>query len=134
MAIVCNVSSITSRLQDWGLNDIKVQWMGGKISLISFEDDGLYIMLEDLDWSYLKEIFCKVERWMESEKVSGEDKIEKEPGWVSVNGLVPKDLSCADISLVGFEEPTNNINRVGWVEVVSEITKVRVPSMDGARL
>ncbi|KAK8686510.1 hypothetical protein V6N13_125534 [Hibiscus sabdariffa] len=81
MATVCSVSSITSRLQEWGLNDIKVQRMGGKIFLLSFEDDELYIMLEDLDWSYLKEIFCKVERWTES--VKRPDRAT----WIEISGL-----------------------------------------------
>ncbi|KAK8655652.1 hypothetical protein V6N13_108224 [Hibiscus sabdariffa] len=40
--------------------------MGGKTFLLSFEDDELYIMLEDLNWSYLKEIFATVEAWSEN--------------------------------------------------------------------
>ncbi|KAK8658940.1 hypothetical protein V6N13_029159 [Hibiscus sabdariffa] len=45
---VCNVSSISSRLHAWGLGEIKVQRMGGKRFLLSFEDDELFTMLEDL--------------------------------------------------------------------------------------
>ncbi|KAK8650294.1 hypothetical protein V6N13_139939 [Hibiscus sabdariffa] len=49
MPSICSIHSISSRLQDWGLNDIKVQQMGGKVFLLSFEHDELYIMLEDLE-------------------------------------------------------------------------------------
>ncbi|KAK8635406.1 hypothetical protein V6N13_004143 [Hibiscus sabdariffa] len=68
MTTICSVRSITSRLQEWRLGGIKVQRMGGKVFLLSFEDDELYTMLEDLNWSYLKEIFCKVELWSEAAK------------------------------------------------------------------
>ncbi|KAK8597987.1 hypothetical protein V6N13_095379 [Hibiscus sabdariffa] len=81
MATVCSVSSITSRLEQWGLNGIKVHRMGGKVFILSFEDDELYIMLEDLNWSYLKEIFCRVEAW--SEKTSRPHRAT----WIEVSGL-----------------------------------------------
>ncbi|KAK8628802.1 hypothetical protein V6N13_009385 [Hibiscus sabdariffa] len=42
-----------------------VQRLGGKLYLLSFEDDELFIILEDLNWSYLKEIFSKVVPWSE---------------------------------------------------------------------
>ncbi|KAK9045121.1 hypothetical protein V6N11_059010 [Hibiscus sabdariffa] len=35
---------------------------------------------------------------------------------------------------LGFVESTNNTSRVGWAKVVSEITKARGPSTDGARM
>ncbi|KAK8676822.1 hypothetical protein V6N13_142384 [Hibiscus sabdariffa] len=81
MATVCSVGSITARLEQWGLNGIKVHRMGGKVFLLSFEDDELYIMLEDLNWSYLKEIFCRVEAW--SEKTSRPHRAT----WIEVSGL-----------------------------------------------
>ncbi|KAK8691407.1 hypothetical protein V6N13_074918 [Hibiscus sabdariffa] len=55
--------------------------MGGKAFLLTFEDDELFIMLEDLDWSYLKEIFCKVEAW--SEKTRLHDRAT----WIEVSGV-----------------------------------------------
>ncbi|KAL4290371.1 hypothetical protein GQ457_14G024220 [Hibiscus cannabinus] len=61
MATVCSVRAIADRLEKWGLNGIKVGRMGGKTFLLSFEDEDLYIMMEDLEWSYLKEIFYSVE-------------------------------------------------------------------------
>ncbi|KAK8558368.1 hypothetical protein V6N13_038841 [Hibiscus sabdariffa] len=42
--------------------------MGSKLFLLSFEDDELYMMLEDLNWSYLREIFLEVRPWSESLK------------------------------------------------------------------
>ncbi|KAK8663648.1 hypothetical protein V6N13_083457 [Hibiscus sabdariffa] len=54
------------RLQDWGLGEIKVQSLGGKSFLLFVEDDKLYSMLEDLKWSYLKEIFSRVINWSDS--------------------------------------------------------------------
>ncbi|KAK8628803.1 hypothetical protein V6N13_009386 [Hibiscus sabdariffa] len=62
---VTSVDNIQDRLIKWGLGDIKVQRLGGKLYLLSFEDDELFIMLEDLNWSYLKGIFSKVVPWSE---------------------------------------------------------------------
>ncbi|KAK8681310.1 hypothetical protein V6N13_053714 [Hibiscus sabdariffa] len=49
MSIVCGVTSIMERLTSWGLGEIKVQRMGGKAFLLTFEDDELFMMLADLD-------------------------------------------------------------------------------------
>ncbi|KAK8697679.1 hypothetical protein V6N13_113818 [Hibiscus sabdariffa] len=38
--------------------------MGGKLFLLSIEDENLYIMLEDVNWSYLREIFEEVLPWL----------------------------------------------------------------------
>ncbi|KAK8543759.1 hypothetical protein V6N13_025927 [Hibiscus sabdariffa] len=81
MANVCSVQSIILILQGWGLGDIKIQRMGGKTFLLMIEDDELYIMLEDLDWSYLKEILCKVEPW--SESMSRPERAT----WLEVSGI-----------------------------------------------
>ncbi|KAK8649226.1 hypothetical protein V6N13_129959 [Hibiscus sabdariffa] len=81
MATVCSVRAIVDRLEKWGLNGIKVRRMGGKTFLLSFEDEDLYIMLEDLEWSYLKEIFCKVEKWSEKRKRT------QRATWIEVKGL-----------------------------------------------
>ncbi|KAK8628431.1 hypothetical protein V6N13_064138 [Hibiscus sabdariffa] len=66
MATVCKTSNIISRLQSWGLGEIQVKSMGRKRFLISFTDDELFTMLEDLEWSYLKEIFAEVFPWTEN--------------------------------------------------------------------
>ncbi|KAK8681832.1 hypothetical protein V6N13_054233 [Hibiscus sabdariffa] len=66
MATVCSIRSIELRLQSWGLGEIKVQRLGGKTYLISIDDEDLFLMLEDLQWSYLKEIFVDIKTWSES--------------------------------------------------------------------
>ncbi|KAK8681313.1 hypothetical protein V6N13_053717 [Hibiscus sabdariffa] len=81
MSIVCGVTSIMERLTSWGLGEIKVQRMGGKAFLLTFEDDELFMMLADLDWSYLKEIFTKVEPW--SEKMT----IHSHATWLELTGV-----------------------------------------------
>ncbi|KAK8661589.1 hypothetical protein V6N13_091187 [Hibiscus sabdariffa] len=48
--LVCSIRSIEMRLQAWGLG-------ASKTFLIFINDDDLFLMLEDLQWSYLKEIF-----------------------------------------------------------------------------
>ncbi|KAK8661973.1 hypothetical protein V6N13_091561 [Hibiscus sabdariffa] len=59
MSTICSVGAVAMRLEKWGLNGIKVHRIGGKVFLLSFEDEDLYTMLEDLNWSYLKEIFLQ---------------------------------------------------------------------------
>ncbi|KAK8617256.1 hypothetical protein V6N13_080174 [Hibiscus sabdariffa] len=81
MGTVCKTSSIISRLQSWGLGEIKVKRLGGKSFLLSFSDDELFTMLEDLEWSYLKEIFIEVVPW--SEKLI---QVERET-WLEISGL-----------------------------------------------
>ncbi|KAK8625316.1 hypothetical protein V6N13_090190 [Hibiscus sabdariffa] len=78
---VTSVCNIQDRLIKWGLGDIKVQRMGGKLYLLSFEDDELFLMLEDLNWSYLKEIFSKVEPW--SEDIMGVARAV----WIELSGI-----------------------------------------------
>ncbi|KAK8654325.1 hypothetical protein V6N13_128296 [Hibiscus sabdariffa] len=60
MATVCSVKNIRSRLVEWGMGEIKFQRLGGKFFLLTFDDDELFMMLEDLQWSYLKEVFIDV--------------------------------------------------------------------------
>ncbi|KAK8675028.1 hypothetical protein V6N13_033101 [Hibiscus sabdariffa] len=53
MGMVCNVSSIHSRLLKWGLGDINVQRLGAKTYLLTIMDEELSHMLEDVNWPYL---------------------------------------------------------------------------------
>ncbi|KAK8634096.1 hypothetical protein V6N13_014925 [Hibiscus sabdariffa] len=81
METVCSVRSIENRLNEWGLGEIKVQRLSGKSYLLSFEDDELFTMLEDLNWSYLKEIFLSVYLW-------SENVLQKErTTWIEVIGV-----------------------------------------------
>ncbi|KAL4271259.1 hypothetical protein GQ457_13G026050 [Hibiscus cannabinus] len=81
MDMVCSVSSIHSRLLKWGLGDINVQRLGAKTYLLTIMDEELSQMLEDVNWSYLKEIFSDVIPW--SEKTSY---IERAT-WLEIRGL-----------------------------------------------
>ncbi|KAL4271467.1 hypothetical protein GQ457_13G005560 [Hibiscus cannabinus] len=78
--MVCSVQNIALRLQQWGLGDIKIQRLGGKMFLLTIEDEDLFIMLEDLEWSYLKEIFDEVKCWSESLKPT-------RATWLEVSGI-----------------------------------------------
>ncbi|KAK8668892.1 hypothetical protein V6N13_106338 [Hibiscus sabdariffa] len=81
METVCSVSSIHNRLIKWGLGDINVQRLGAKLYLLTFMDEELFFMIEDVNWSYLKEIFSEVKPW--SEKVSYNERAT----WLEVRGL-----------------------------------------------
>ncbi|KAK8658930.1 hypothetical protein V6N13_029149 [Hibiscus sabdariffa] len=82
MDMVCSVSSIHSRLLKWGLGDINVQRLGAKMYLLTIMDEELSQMLEDVNWSYLKEIFSDVIPW--SEKTSYSDRAT----WLEIRGLL----------------------------------------------
>ncbi|KAK8582683.1 hypothetical protein V6N13_069455 [Hibiscus sabdariffa] len=81
MATITSVSSINNRLLNWGLGEIKVQRMGAKSFLLTIEDEDLYLMLEDLEWSYLKEIFNDIRPWSESINY------RERATWLEVKGL-----------------------------------------------
>ncbi|KAK8655844.1 hypothetical protein V6N13_108410 [Hibiscus sabdariffa] len=112
MTSVCSVRNISSRLSEWGLGEIKVQRLGGKIYLLTFEDDELYMMLEDLDWSYLKEIFCEVSPWSESLNC-----LERAT-WLEVSGVplycwnstTLKRLACLWGHFEAFGENVNHVH------------------------
>ncbi|KAK8573743.1 hypothetical protein V6N13_009831 [Hibiscus sabdariffa] len=80
-ASVCSLSSIRNRLVSWGLGDVKVQRLGAKAFLLTIEDEDLFMLLEELDWSYLKEIFYSVKPW--SEKTSYTERAT----WLEIRGL-----------------------------------------------
>ncbi|KAK8668777.1 hypothetical protein V6N13_106223 [Hibiscus sabdariffa] len=81
MTSVCSIRSIILRLHDWDIGEINVLRMGSKLFLLSFEDDELYMMPEDLNWSYLKEIFVDVRPWSESLKRP------ERATWLEVSGV-----------------------------------------------
>ncbi|KAL4284387.1 hypothetical protein GQ457_16G026650 [Hibiscus cannabinus] len=128
MTTVCSVRSIENRLHNWGLGEIKVQRLGGKSYLLSFEDDELFTMLEDLNWSYLKEIFLSVSMW-------SEDIIQKErTTWIEVVGV---PIHCWNhitwrriAELWGKEEALGvNINRTKDGEKMSILITTSQPGM-----
>ncbi|KAK8604714.1 hypothetical protein V6N13_099645 [Hibiscus sabdariffa] len=65
MASIRSVRSVMTRLDGWGLGEISVRRLGGKTFLLNIEDEDLFIMLEDVNWSYLREIFEEVIPWSE---------------------------------------------------------------------
>ncbi|KAE8704161.1 hypothetical protein F3Y22_tig00110458pilonHSYRG00093 [Hibiscus syriacus] len=81
MAGVCSVWSIVNRLHNWGLGEIKVQILRGNSFLRTIEDEDLFIMLEDLQWSYLKEIFMDIMLWTES--ICQMERVV----WIEIDGL-----------------------------------------------
>ncbi|KAK8673988.1 hypothetical protein V6N13_112296 [Hibiscus sabdariffa] len=81
MPIVCLVEKVQIRLHEWGMGDIKVRRMGGKSFILTVEDTYFYKMLEDLQWSYLKEVFSSVRPWSESEL-----KIHRAT-WIEISGV-----------------------------------------------
>ncbi|KAK8573752.1 hypothetical protein V6N13_009840 [Hibiscus sabdariffa] len=66
MEAVCIVNSIMDRLHNWGLGEIRVQRMGAKTFLLTIDDEDLFLLLEDLEWYYLKEIFSEIKPWTEN--------------------------------------------------------------------
>ncbi|KAL4342458.1 hypothetical protein GQ457_08G019930 [Hibiscus cannabinus] len=81
MDSVCSVSNIHNRLLNWGFGDINVQRLGAKSYLLTFMDEDLAEMLEDVNWSYLREIFSDVQPW--SEQVSFNERAT----WLEIRGL-----------------------------------------------
>ncbi|KAK8667745.1 hypothetical protein V6N13_105226 [Hibiscus sabdariffa] len=80
-AVVFSTQYIARRPEEWGLNGISIRRKGGKFFLLSFEDEDLFILLEDLDWSYLKEIFQSIKVW--SEKSRSPDRAT----WIEIRGV-----------------------------------------------
>ncbi|KAE8683489.1 hypothetical protein F3Y22_tig00111207pilonHSYRG00157 [Hibiscus syriacus] len=105
MSTVCSVREISFRLQKWGMESIKLQRIGGKSFLLSFEDDELFMMLGNLNWSYLKEIFSEVELWPDSLEKS------ERATWIKVSGI---PLQCSNhITLKRVAELWGNFESLG---------------------
>ncbi|KAK8663530.1 hypothetical protein V6N13_083346 [Hibiscus sabdariffa] len=59
----------------------KIRRFGGRSFILTIEDMDLYRMLEDLQWSYLKEIFSSIRPWSEAES-----KTYRET-WIEITGV-----------------------------------------------
>ncbi|KAK8697205.1 hypothetical protein V6N13_113357 [Hibiscus sabdariffa] len=66
MATTCSSKRVEEMLDSWGLGEISVKSLGGQYFLIEIQDVELYRVMEDLKWSYLKEIFQDVQPWSET--------------------------------------------------------------------
>ncbi|KAK8643957.1 hypothetical protein V6N13_013234 [Hibiscus sabdariffa] len=53
----------------------------GSKTLLTIEDEDLFLMLEDLDWSYLKQIFSDIKPWFETMSC------RERATWLEVSGL-----------------------------------------------
>ncbi|KAK8573879.1 hypothetical protein V6N13_096810 [Hibiscus sabdariffa] len=81
MSSVCSLEKVQNRLHDWGMGDIKVRRLGGKSFILTIEDLEFYKMLEDLHWSYLKEVFSSVRPWSETESFT------QRATWIEISGV-----------------------------------------------
>ncbi|KAK8709831.1 hypothetical protein V6N13_060833 [Hibiscus sabdariffa] len=55
--------------------------MDGKTYPISFTDDEMFMMLEDVNWAYLKEIFSEVHPWKEKVRYGAR------ATWIEIYGI-----------------------------------------------
>ncbi|KAK8583217.1 hypothetical protein V6N13_021929 [Hibiscus sabdariffa] len=60
---------VHERLCKWGLGEIKVKRMAGRIFLLEVDNYLTFNSLKESNWSYLKEIFVEVQPWAESFKI-----------------------------------------------------------------
>ncbi|KAK8652479.1 hypothetical protein V6N13_126511 [Hibiscus sabdariffa] len=118
MSNVCSVRSIMLRMQEWGLAEIDIKRLDGKSYLLSFDNDELYTMLEDVNWSYLKEIFLEVHPWTEKARY------DARATWLELFGL---PLHCWNHETIkrlaelwgSFEALGENANKVIDCESIS---------------
>ncbi|KAK8689158.1 hypothetical protein V6N13_087883 [Hibiscus sabdariffa] len=118
METVCSVSSIHDRLENWGLGEIEVQRMGAKTFLLTIDDDDLYLLLEDLKWSYLNEIFWGAVTLLELGDV------KKDCRALGVN--VDHKRDCEKLSILITTTQIKKIEEVIELEVGEKIVEVGV--------
>ncbi|KAE8659915.1 hypothetical protein F3Y22_tig00116961pilonHSYRG00153 [Hibiscus syriacus] len=120
MAGVCSVGSIVDRLHNWGLGDIKVHRLRGNSFLLTIEDEDLFIMLEDLQWSYLKEIFVDVMLWTVF--------LPKGESCLAFGDNVSHHLDCEKVNMLISTSSEVRIDEV--VDVVVENKKFAVRTLE----
>ncbi|KAK8675404.1 hypothetical protein V6N13_033471 [Hibiscus sabdariffa] len=74
---------ISDRLCYWGLGEIKVKKMAGRVFLLEIEDKQLYSSLKETGWSMLLEIFTEICPWSESFRTP------ERTVWIELNGVPP---------------------------------------------
>ncbi|KAE8658520.1 AP-2 complex subunit beta [Hibiscus syriacus] len=70
MATFCSLSQVEDRLQTGGLGEIKTKFLGGRDFLLQIDDEELYRILKEQNWSILYEVFQEVQPWSESFRAS----------------------------------------------------------------
>ncbi|KAK8712285.1 hypothetical protein V6N13_147525 [Hibiscus sabdariffa] len=103
-----SVSSINNRLLNWGMGEIKVQRIGAKSFLLTIEYEDLYLMLEDLEWSY----------------VMVKDKDSRIVGVLGVNANHSRD--CEKVTVLISTDQDNKIEEVVEIEVGDKIFEIGV--------
>ncbi|KAL4331975.1 hypothetical protein GQ457_07G001680 [Hibiscus cannabinus] len=110
---------------------------GGKWFLLSIEDEDLYLMLEDVNWSYLREIFEEVMSWSENLK-----QIDRTI-WLEVSGIPLHCLNNVTLRRLAelwgsFEVVGENFNMkkdcekvtilisIGYVKEIEELVEIEV--------
>ncbi|KAL4385330.1 hypothetical protein GQ457_15G029650 [Hibiscus cannabinus] len=74
---------ISDRLCCWGLGEIKVKKMAGRVFLLEIEDKQMYNSLKETGWSILQEIFTEICPWSESFRTP------ERTVWIELNGVPP---------------------------------------------
>ncbi|KAK8617135.1 hypothetical protein V6N13_117102 [Hibiscus sabdariffa] len=74
---------ISDRICNWGLGEIKVKKMAGRVFLLEIEDKKMYNSLKETGWSILLEIFTEVCPWSESFRTP------ERTVWIKLNGVPP---------------------------------------------
>ncbi|KAL4333410.1 hypothetical protein GQ457_07G016410 [Hibiscus cannabinus] len=68
-AVESDSAQLHERLCKWGLGEIKIKRMAGRVFLLEVEDSLVYSSLKDYGWSYLKEVFTEVHPWSDSFRI-----------------------------------------------------------------
>ncbi|KAK8549215.1 hypothetical protein V6N13_008892 [Hibiscus sabdariffa] len=131
MNIVCSVRSIELRLQEWGLAEINVKRLDGKSYLLAFVNDELYMMLEDVNWSYLKEIFLEIKPWSEKARyVERATWVAEQWGEFEALGEnANMKLDCERVSVLIATSYQKKIEKTVEIEVGDEVYMVRASEL-----
>ncbi|PPR87922.1 hypothetical protein GOBAR_AA32765 [Gossypium barbadense] len=79
--LICDSKSLNDRIAKTGLGEIIVRRIQGRHFLVEIPDEELLDLLRQIEWSYLKDFFIKIEPW--SEKL----KINERVAWIEVSGV-----------------------------------------------
>ncbi|KAK8585423.1 hypothetical protein V6N13_050402 [Hibiscus sabdariffa] len=146
MATDCNTEEVKRRLHNWGLGDFVIKSMGEHRFLIDINDDELLRLMEEQQWSMLKEVFLEVCYWSE------EFKVPVRTTWVEVVGMplhcwnymtfkriaecwgslvalgenINQSQGCEKMSLLIQTNQLKKIEDIIGIEVGNEVYEVRI--------
>ncbi|KAL1180920.1 hypothetical protein V6Z11_A02G011200 [Gossypium hirsutum] len=81
VASFCELKSLADRVARMGLGEICVKRIQGNYFLLEIQDEELWEILKQREWSYLKEFFINIEPW--SERLVFSERIT----WIEVSGV-----------------------------------------------